>query len=60
MPDKHTPPTPSNATPGKDQSASDAALEAAAKRLTRRQIIKDASEYVKKHISRQAPVQRFF
>ncbi|MBW2707400.1 MAG: hypothetical protein JRD84_13965 [Deltaproteobacteria bacterium] len=60
MPNKYTPPTPSNANPGKSQSASDAALEAAAKRLTRRQIIKDASEYVKKHISRQAPVQRFF
>jgi hypothetical protein len=60
MPDKHAPPTPSNANPGKNQSASDAALEAAAKRLSRRQIIKDASEYVKKHISRQPPTQRFF
>ncbi len=60
MPDKHTPPTPSNANPAKSQSASDAALEAAAKRLTRRQIIKDASEYVKKHISRQPPVQQHF
>jgi hypothetical protein len=58
-------------TPGKSQvsdeqkgyqakTSSDAAIEAAAKRLTRRQIIKNASEYVKKHISRQPPVQRFF
>jgi len=39
---------------------SDIALEAAAKRLTRRQIIGDAAEFVKKHISRQPPVQRFF
>jgi len=43
-----------------DKTASDAAIEAAARRLTRRQIIKDATEYVKKHISRQPPVQRFF
>jgi len=43
-----------------DKTSSDAAIEAAARRLTRRQIIKDASEYVKKHISRQPPVQRFF
>lgn len=45
--------------PGQE-TASDAALKAAAKSLTRRQIIKDASEFVKKHISRQPPVQRFF
>ena len=44
----------------KDKTSSDIALEAAAKNLTRRQIIKDASEFVKKHISRQPPVQRFF
>ena len=43
-----------------DKTSSDIALEAAAKNLTRRQIIKDASEFVKKHISRQPPVQRFF
>jgi hypothetical protein len=61
MPDKPTPPTTLNANPEiKKPTASDAAIEAAAKRLTRRQIIKDASGYVKKHISRQPPVQRFF
>jgi Initiator Replication protein, WH1 len=61
MPDKPTPPTTLNANPEiKKPTASDAAIEAAAERLTRRRIIKDASEYVKKHISRQPPVQRFF
>jgi hypothetical protein len=60
MPDSGTPPTPPNADQTKQPSASDAAIEAAAQRLTRRQIIKDAAEYVKKHISRQPPVQRFF
>jgi hypothetical protein len=43
-----------------DKTSSDIALEAAAKNLTRRKIIKDASEFVKKHISRQPPAQRFF
>ncbi len=42
------------------ESLSDAAIETAARRLSKRQIIKDASEFVKKHISRQPPVQRFF
>lgn len=42
------------------KTSSDIALETAAKKLTRRQIIGDASEFVKKHISRQPPVQRFF
>ncbi len=42
------------------KTSSDIAFEAAAKNLTRRKIIKDASEFVKKHISRQPPVQRFF
>jgi hypothetical protein len=60
MPDQQTRPTPLNPQPEKNPTVSDAALEAAAKRLTRRQIIKDASEYVKKHISRQPPTQRFF
>ncbi len=60
MPDRPTPPTQVNAIPKKNPTASDAAIEAAAKRLSRRQIIKDASEYVKKHISRQPPTQRFF
>jgi predicted transcriptional regulator len=40
--------------------SSDAAIETAAMRLATSQIIKDASEFVKKHISRQPPVQRFF
>jgi len=43
-----------------DKTSSDIAIETAAKKLTRRQIIRDASEFVKKHISRQPPVQRFF
>jgi len=42
------------------KTSSDIAIETAAKKLTRRQIIRDASEFVKKHISRQPPVQRFF
>jgi len=60
MPNKSAPPTPLKANSKEKTTASDAAIEEAAKRLTRRQIIKDASEYVKKHISRQPPVQRFF
>ena len=60
MPTKSTPASPSDTISEKKPTASDAAIEAAAQRLTRRQIIKDASEYVKKHISRQPPVQRFF
>ena len=42
------------------QNSSEDAIKAVARSLTRRQIIKDASEFVKKHISRQPPVQRFF
>ena len=61
---KSTPKTPSQAVVADDnhnhETASDATLKAAAKSLTRRQIIRDASEFVKKHISRQPPVQRFF
>jgi len=60
MPNKSMPSSPLDKNSGKQPTASDAAIEAAAQRLTRRQIIKDASEYVKKHISRQPPVQRFF
>lgn len=60
MPEKPTPQSPSNTGSNTVKSASDTAIEAAARRLTRREIIKDASEYVKKHISRQPPVQRFF
>ena len=61
---KNTPKTPSQAGVSDDnhthETASDATLKAAAKSLTRRQIIRDASEFVKKHISRQPPVQRLF
>ena len=60
MPDRPKPSAPLNAQPEKKPTASDAAIEAAAKRLSRRQSIKDASEYVRKHISRQPPLQRFF
>jgi hypothetical protein len=42
------------------KTSSDAAIETAVHRLAARQIIRNASEYVKKHISRQPPVQRFF
>jgi len=60
MPKKSELPSSLDSNPTKKPTASDAAFEEAAKRLTRRQIIKDASGYVKKHISRQPPVQRFF
>ena len=60
MPEPKTPSAKSNNSTGTAKSASESAIEAAAKRLTRREIIKDASEYVKRHISRQPPVQRFF
>ena len=50
MPKISEPPSPLDTDPGKKPTASDAAIEEAAKRLSRRQIIKDASEYVKKHI----------
>ena len=64
MQEKVVPPTPSQVSNTTHQAGhetpTDAALKAAAKNLTRRQIIKDASEFVKKHISRQPPVQRFF
>jgi len=36
------------------------AIGALAQKLTGKQIIKDASQFVKTHISRQPPVQRFF
>ena len=42
------------------KTSSDAAIETAAKRLAGIQIIRNASEFVKKHISRQPPVQRLF
>ena len=35
-------------------------IDAVARKLSGKQIIKDASRYVKTHISRQPPVQRFF
>ena len=51
--------SPTNHHPDQKTSLDDA-LKAAAKKLSGRQIIEDASEFVKKHISRQPPVQRFF
>ena len=42
------------------RSSPDAAIESAARRLAGIEIIRNASEFVKKHISRQPPVQRFF
>jgi predicted transcriptional regulator len=54
----------SDATPVANQQnnqkpASDA-IGALARKLTGKQIIKEASQFVKTHISRQPPVQRFF
>ena len=64
MPDKVSLPKSSQVNPTNHQpdqkTFSDDALKAAAQKLSRRQIIEDASEFVKKHISRQPPVQRFF
>jgi hypothetical protein len=64
MPDRKNTPANSKATVaqkgGQEKTSSDIVIETAAKKLTRRQIIKDASKFVKKHISRQPPVQRFF
>ena len=64
MQDQKNPPAKSQINDEKqdygDKTSSDIAIETAAKKLTRRQIIRDASEFVKKHISRQPPVQRFF
>jgi len=48
------PTQPSNSKPAND------AIETIARKLSGKQIIKDASHYVKTHISRQPPVQRFF
>jgi hypothetical protein len=42
------------------KTATDAAIEAVANRLSDREIIRDAAGFVNKHISRQPPVQRFF
>jgi hypothetical protein len=42
------------------KTSSDAVIATAARRLAGSQIIRNASEFVKKHISRQPPVQRFF
>jgi hypothetical protein len=43
-----------------NQGPANDAIEAMARKLSGKQIIKDASQYVKTHISRQPPVQRFF
>ncbi|MGD8882207.1 MAG: replication protein C, IncQ-type [Desulfobacterales bacterium] len=43
-----------------NQRPANDAIGALARKLTGKQIIKDASQYVKAHISKQPPVQRFF
>jgi hypothetical protein len=43
-----------------NQRPANDAIGALARKLTGKQIIKDASQFVKTHISRQPPVQRFF
>ena len=43
-----------------NQRPANDAIDALARKLTGKQIIKDASQFVKTHISRQPPVQRFF
>ena len=48
------------ATLSNHQKFANDAIGALARKLTRKQIIKDASQFVKAHISRQPPVQRFF
>jgi hypothetical protein len=64
MPDPTKPPVNQEVTDEQKRyganPTSDPVIETAARRLAGRQIIKNASEYVKKHISRQPPVQRFF
>ena len=48
------------ATQRNNQRPANDAIGALARKLTGQQIIKDASQFVKTHISRQPPVQRFF
>jgi len=48
------------ATQRNNQRPVNDAIGALARKLTGKQIIKDASQFVKTHISRQPPVQRFF
>ena len=48
------------ATQRNNQRPANDAIGALARKLTGKQIIKDASQFVKTHISRQPPVQRFF
>ncbi len=43
-----------------NQRPANDAIDALARKLTGKQIIKDAAQFVKMHISRQPPVQRFF
>ena len=43
-----------------NQRPANDAISALTRKLTGKQIIKDASQFVKTHISRQPPVQRFF
>ena len=47
-------------TQGDNQRPANDDIGAVARKLSGKQIIKDASQFVKTHISRQPPVQRFF
>jgi len=64
MPKKNPPGRPppvggANRSPRRNPSQ-DPVLESVSRRLNARQMISDASDFVKHHISRQPPVQRFF
>ncbi len=64
MPAKDKNRSTSDATPvanrQNNQRPANDAIDALARKLTGKQIIKDAAQFVKMHISRQPPVQRFF
>ena len=64
MPDKSKPPRPFQIAGAKKGNNSktdpDPFIENISRQLTGRKIIRDASEFVNQHISRQPPVQRFF
>ena len=55
-----TPDATTAATQQNTQRPANDAIGALARKLTGKQIIKEASQFVKTHISRQPPVQRFF
>jgi hypothetical protein len=52
--------TAAGATRGSNQKPENEAINARARKPSGKQIIKEASQFVKMHISRQPPVQRFF